>query len=104
MKPKNKVEKEVVALSPKLPQLSPKQENWAKNNFISIEDAYKRSSRMTVSSFLVVTTYKGWQVIRFFMMYTKVSYHKPKYTHFVECFQHWLKNGKYESTCKSGLI
>jgi hypothetical protein len=30
MKPKNKVEKEVVALSPKLPQLSPKQENWAK--------------------------------------------------------------------------
>ena len=95
MKPKNKVEKKVVALSPKLPQLSPKQENWAKNNFISIEDAYKRSSRMTVSSFLVVTTYKGWQVIRFFMMYTKVSYHKPKYTHFVECFQHWLKNGKY---------
>lgn len=95
MKPKNKVEKEVVALSQKLPLLSPKQENWAKKNFISIEDAYKRSSRMTVSSFLVATTYKGWQVIRFFMMYTKVAYHKPKYTHFVECFQHWLKNGKY---------
>lgn len=95
MKPRNKLEREVVTLSAHLPVLSLTQENWAKRKLIQIEDAYKRSSRITASAFLIVTTFKGWQVIRYYMMYTKVSHHKAKKTWFVECFQHWLKDGKY---------
>lgn len=95
MKPRNKTEREVVALSAKIPCISTAQEEWAKRKMIDIEDAYRRSSRITASAFLVITTYKGWQVIRYYMIYTKVAYHKIKKTWFVECFQHWLKNGKY---------
>ena len=95
MKPRNKLEREVVELSAKLPIISQHQEKWAKERLIRIEEAYNRSSRITVSSFLVITTYKGWQVIRYYMMYTKVAYHKAIKTWFVECFQHWLKDGKY---------
>jgi hypothetical protein len=78
MKPRNKLEREVVTLSAHLPVLSLTQENWAKRKLIQIEDAYKRSSRITASAFLIVTTFKGWQVIRYYMMYTKVAYHKAK--------------------------
>lgn len=95
MKPRNKLEREVVALSAKLPNISQHQEKWAKERLIRIEEAYNRSSRITVSSFLIITTYKGWQIIRYYMMYTKVAYHKAIKTWFVECFQHWLKDGKY---------
>ena len=95
MKPRNKSEREVVALSARLPEISLNQENWAKKKLIQIEDAYRRSSRITASAFLVVTTFKGWQVIRYYMMYTKVAYHKAQKTWFVECFQHWLKDGQY---------
>ena len=97
MKPRNKIEREVVKLSPKLPYLSDRQQAWAMETCISEKDAYRYSDRFAKGCFYLVTTFKGWQVLRYFQVRAKFRYHKlvEEKIYFKECMQHWLKNGEY---------
>lgn len=96
MKPKNKTEHEVCSLSKRLPRLSPKQRSWAIEKCSSEENAYIRSSRVSYGSFYLVTTCKGWQVLRYFQVKVKYRFHKrTERVVFEECMQQWLKDGKY---------
>lgn len=97
MKPRNKVEREVVKLSTRLPQLSDKQRKWAIETCISEDDAYRYSDRFAKGCFYLVATFKGWQVLRYFQVRAKFRYHKMvEYKiYFKECMQHWLKDGEY---------
>lgn len=97
MRPRNKVEREVVKLAARLPQLSEKQQKWAIKTCISEVDAYKYRDRVSKGCFYLVTTYKGWQVLRYFQVRAKFRYHKMvEYKiYFKECMQQWLKGGDY---------
>lgn len=96
MKPRNKIEREVVRLSTKVPHLSDKQQAWAIKTCISEENAYKFSDRFARGSFYVVCTFKGWQVLRYFQVRAKFKYHKlTDKIYFTECMQQWLKDGEY---------
>ena len=97
MKPRNKVEREVVKLSTNLPQLSDKQQAWAIKTCIREEDAYEYSDRFARGCFYLVVTFKGWQVLRYFQVRAKFRYHKlvEEKIYFKECMQHWLKDGEY---------
>lgn len=97
MKPKNKIEREVVKLSDKLPELSDKQREWAMNTCIFADDAYKFRDRYSRGCFYLVTTFKGWQVLRYFQVRAKFRYHKlvEEKIYFNECMEHWLKDGQY---------
>ena len=97
MKPRNKIEREVVRLSNKLPRLSEKQQAWAMNTCIRPDDAYKCRDRFARGCFYLVTTYKGWQILRYFQVKAKYRYHKlVEYKiFFKECMQQWMKNGEY---------
>ena len=97
MKPRNKVEREVVKLSTNLPQLSDKQQAWAVKTCIREENAYEYSDRFARGCFYLVVTFKGWQVLRYFQVRAKFRYHKlvDYKIYFKECMQHWMKDGKY---------
>lgn len=97
MKPRNKTEREVVNLSPKLPRLSDKQQAWAIRKCIREEDAYRRKDRFARGCFYLVVTFKGWQVLRYFQVMAKFRYHKmvKEKIYFNECMQHWMKDGEY---------
>lgn len=97
MKPRNKMEREVVKLSTNLPQLSDKQQAWAVKTCIREENAYRYSDRFARGCFYLVVTFKGWQVLRYFQVRAKFRYHKlvDYKIYFKECMQHWMKDGKY---------
>lgn len=97
MKPRNKIEREVVKLSEKLPHLSDRQQAWAITTCIREEDAYRFNDRFARGCFYLVTTFKGWQVLRYFQVRAKFRYHKliEEKIYFKECMQHWMKDGQY---------
>lgn len=105
MKPRNKIEREVVRLSTKVPHLSDKQQAWAIKTCIREEDAYKFSDRFARGSFYIVCTFKGWQVLRYFQVRAKFKYHKmTDKIYFTECMQQWLKDGEYVFLAKQRLM
>lgn len=97
MKPRNKVEREVVKLSSKLPHLSDKQQAWAMKTCITAESAYANRDRFARGAFYLVTTYRGWQVLRYFQVRAKFRYRKlvKEKVYFKECMQQWMKDGEY---------
>lgn len=104
MKPKNKIEREVVRLSEKIPYLSDKQKEWAVKTCISEKDAYRYSDRFARGSFYIVCTFKGWQVLRYFQVRVKFMYHKmTDKIYFKECMQQWLKDGMYVFLAKQRI-
>ena len=76
MKPRNKIEREVVKLSVRIPELSDKQREWAIKTCISEDDAYKYGDRYSRGCFYLVCTFKGWQVLRYFQVRVKFRFHK----------------------------
>ena len=97
MKPSNNTEREVVQLSGKLPPLSDRQRKWALRMCISTKNAYLYRDRFARGSFYLVTTYKGWQILRYFQVKAKFRYYKlvDEKVYFKECMQQWMKDGKY---------
>lgn len=97
MKPKNKTEREIVQFSKRLPSLSERQQRWAIRTCISEKDAYERSDRFSRGCFYIVTTFKGWQVLRYFQVRAKFRYHKliQEKVFYKECMQQWMKDGEY---------
>lgn len=96
MKPRNKTEIEVLALSSKLPLLSDKQRAWAISKCTSEQDAYRWSNRTSRGSFYLACTFRGWQVLRYFQVFVKYRYHKiTDRIIFKECMQQWMKDGSY---------
>ncbi len=97
MKPRNKVEREVVRLSEKLPCLSERQQAWAMKTCIRPGDAYTYRDRFARGCFYLVTTFKGWQILRYFQVRAKYRYHKlvEDKIFFKECMQQWMKDGEY---------
>lgn len=81
--------------SGKLPQLSNRQMHWAEANCIKEEWAYNNRQRISHGSFYLLTTYKGWQVLRYFQVNAKFSYHRLSNIRYKECMQQWLNNGEY---------
>lgn len=105
MKPRNHVEREVVALSRRLPRLSKKQLEWAIETCSSEDIAYKRSDRNSVGSFYLVTVCRGWQVLRYFKIYVKYRFHKKTdKVNCFECMQQWMKNGEYVFLSKQRMM
>ena len=97
MKARNKTERLILRYSGKLPQLSDTQKRWAEVNCIKEEWAYSNRQRISHGSFYLLTTYKGWQVLRYFQVRAKFRYHKlvEDRVFYKECMQHWLNNGEY---------
>ena len=95
MKPRNKTEKQILEWSKLLPGISPKQDRWALKNCSNIEWAYSNRQRISHGCFYLITTYKGWQVLRYFQLKVHYAYRKVKKYYYIECMQHWLKDGKY---------
>lgn len=58
MKPRNKIEREVVKLSVRIPELSYKQRQWAIKTCISEDVAYKYRDRFSRGCFYLVCTFK----------------------------------------------
>lgn len=105
MKPRNKIEREVVRLSKKVPHLSGKQQAWAIKTCVKKEDAYKFSDRFARGSFYIICTFNGWQVLRYFQVRAKFKYHKmTDKIYFTECMQQWLKDGEYVFLSKQRLM
>lgn len=96
MKPRNKIEREVLKLSAKLSPLSNKQRAWAIKTCVNEQDAYRSRSRVSKGSFYLVCSFKGWQILRYFQVSAKFRYHKlTGNVNFNECMQQWLHNGDY---------
>lgn len=101
MKPRTKVEKEVVRLSNQLPEISVKTQEQAKK-LIDFTKAHRYRGRKThIVHFIVVTTKNNWQVLRHYYMYAAFRYRKLYNVEFFECMQHWLKNGEYVFMCRN---
>lgn len=93
MKPKTKIEKEVCGY--RLPfYLTPSQTEWALS-LAKPENAKKfRGKNTAVVHFGIVTTHKGWQVIRQYYLYAYYAYKKMKSYWIGEVMQTWLKDGE----------
>ena len=95
MKPRNKIEKEVVRLSESLPRISERQKEWAMK-FVSQENSHRfRGKKYDISHFIVATTKSGWQVLRHYYLYARYRYKKLYSAKFYEVMEEWYKDGKY---------
>ena len=96
MKPRNKIEREVVRLSKSLPPINDRQKKWAVDNCISLDRAHRFRGKMyDVSHFIIATTKDGWQVLRHFYLYAHYRYKKLADTEFHEVMEQWFKDGEY---------
>lgn len=129
MIPKTKLQKEVYALSKKIPAISDAQIKWAKENcykhigynsganvwclccngnfkatdvkekitcphcgrVLSVENIKKRTYA-EYSYFSIITTYKGWQVIRHFLMHKVAKKNEYNLTAIQEIVQLWMND------------
>lgn len=140
MKPKTKLQHQVVELSKKLPKITEKQESWAfkhcldhkatklKNGTVTCLDCGHKwkddqlslltaidgctcpncHTKLQVTDtrkqkfydwayYSIITTFQGFQVIRFFKVHGNYKAGKPAYVHCYEVTQLWIApNGKYE--------
>ncbi len=95
MKPRTKYEKEVVALSKRLPPLCSRYKKQAER-LIDYKEAITFRGRKThVIHFLVATTKGEWQVLRHFYLYAVFKYKKLEKCQYLECMQQWFRDGKY---------
>ena len=95
MKPKTKIEKEVVRLSAKLPPISERQKEWSLK-LVSIKKARRfRGKTTAISHFIIATTKDGWQVLRHYYLYATYKYKKLHNTEYAEVMQQWFKDGEY---------
>lgn len=105
MKPRNRIERDVLKMSTRIPHLSDKQQSWAISTCINEECAYNFSDRFARGAFYLVSTYKGWQVLRYFQVRAKYKYHKlTDKVYFKECMQQWMKDGEYVFLSKQRLM
>jgi hypothetical protein len=99
MRPETKIEKEVCGY--KLPDLSTRQTGWARS-LATLENATTHWGRKcTVVHFCIVTTHRGWQVIRQFYLYQYFRYRKQVDFSILEVMQHWMKEGHYVFLCRN---
>ena len=95
MRSRNKLERQIVEWSTLLPRISPKQDRWALKHCTDMKAAYSNSSRISHGCFYLITTYKGWQVVRYFQIKAHYAYRTLKKYYYKECMQHWIKDDKY---------
>lgn len=101
MKPRTKIEKEVVRLSNLLPELSDRLKKRAEV-LIDYSQAVRYRGRKThIIHFIVVTTKGNWQVLRHFYLYARFRYKKLQHKYFFEVMQQWFKDGKYVFMCRN---
>lgn len=100
MKPKTKYEKEVVALSGKLPPISRHQEQWAVKLARYDHARIYHGKKTDTEHFIVATTKSGWQVLRHYYLYATYRYKKLQTTKIYEVMQQWYKDGKYVFMCR----
>lgn len=93
MKPKNKTEREVCCY--KLPfHLTGAQTEWALSLASPDKARTFRGKNTCIVHFGIVTTHKGWQVIRQYYLYAYYAYKKLKNYWIGEVMQTWLKDGE----------
>lgn len=95
MKPRTKYEKEVVALSKRLPPLCSRYKKQAEQVIDYSKAQTFRGRKTHVIHFVVATTKDGWQVLRHFYLYAVFKYKKLEKCQYLECMQQWFKEGKY---------
>ena len=96
MKPRTRIEKEVVLLSRRLGEVpTERQKKWMLSHS-NAEDAGRFHRRKAdVMHFIIVTTCHGWQVLRHFYCYAYYRRKKLVEAGYSVVMEEWLKDGQY---------
>lgn len=95
MKAKTRAEKEVVRLSNRYSRITERQKRWMTSHCDSNKAIRYHNRKANVMHFIIVTTCKGWQVLRHAYCY---AYYKRDVLKDYDChivMEEWLKDGEY---------
>lgn len=96
MKPRTRIEKEVVQLSRRLSDVpTERQKRWMLSHCNAENAGWYHRRRADVMHFIIITTCHGWQVLRHFYCYAYYRRKKLVEACYSVVMEEWLKDGQY---------